>query len=67
MYIHNKEDGTKEFMSSFGVPIVCKVEGGYSLEDVKKAWSKKVSSLDLAYLPSLAKALGVQSNHDKLS
>ena len=42
----------KEYMTSFGVPIVSKIEGG-TVEDLKASISRKLSDMTLDSLPSL--------------
>lgn len=42
----------KEYMTSFGVPIVSRIEGG-TLEDLQESISRKLSAMDAKDFPSL--------------
>ena len=42
----------KEYMTSFGVPIVSRIEGG-TLEDLQESISRKLSAMDVKDFPSL--------------
>ena len=42
----------KEYMTSFGVPIVSRIEGG-TLEELQESISKKLSAMDVKDFPSL--------------
>ena len=48
----------KEYMSSFGVPIVSRIEGGHTREELQQSISRKLSAMDLKSFPSLMKAAG---------
>lgn len=43
----------KEYMTSFGIPIVCRVEGGGTIQDVQKSLAQKLNNLNLRDFPSL--------------
>lgn len=43
----------KEFITSFGVPIVSKIEGDYTEKDLQQSISKKLSAMDASRFPSL--------------
>jgi len=42
------------YMSSFGIPIVCKIDGG-NMEELKISISKKFNKIHLSQFPSLEK------------
>lgn len=43
----------KEYMTSFGVPIVSRIEGGGTVEELQESISKKLSAMDASNFPSL--------------
>lgn len=47
----------KEFMTSFGVPIVCRIEGG-TIEDLQESISRKLSAMPADNFPSLKAKAG---------
>lgn len=47
----------KEFMTSFGVPIICKIEGG-TMEDLQESIGKKLSAMPADNFPSLKAKAG---------
>ena len=49
----NTEKPKKEFMTSFGVPIVSRIEGGHSEAELKESISRKLSAMDASCFPSL--------------
>lgn len=54
-----KEGGNpvKEYMTSFGIPIVCRIEGGNSIKDVQDSLAKRLKNLKLRDYPSLELAV----------
>ena len=50
------EIGMKEYITSFGVPIVSRIEGG-TMEDLQKSISEKLSKMDVNQFPSLKKTM----------
>ena len=42
-----------KFMTSFGVPIVSRIEGGGTVEELQESISKKLSAMDVGNFPSL--------------
>ena len=49
------EKPEKEFMTSFGVPIVSKIEGGHTVKELQESISRKLSAMDASCFPSLKK------------
>ncbi len=43
----------KEFITSFGVPIRSRIEGGHTEEELQESISKKLSAMDASNFPSL--------------
>lgn len=43
----------EKFMTSFGVPIISRVEGGGTMEDLQESVGKKLSGMDTGKFPSL--------------
>ena len=54
----NKNGGEIMYMSSFGIPIVSKIEGG-TFEDLKKSIAEKLSNIKISEYPSLQKEKAV--------
>lgn len=53
--------GMKEHITSFGVPIVSRIEGG-TMEDLQKSISEKLSKMDANQFPSLRKLVETTSD-----
>lgn len=51
----------KEHITSFGVPIVSRIEGG-TMEDLQKSISEKLSKMDANQFPSLRKLVETTSD-----
>lgn len=47
----------KEFITSFGVPIRSRIEGGHTEEELQESISKKLSAMDAGRFPSLKQVL----------
>lgn len=43
----------KDYMTSFGVPIVSRIEGGGTMEELQESISKKLSAMDAGNFSSL--------------
>ena len=43
----------KEFITSFGVPIVSRIEGGHTEKELQESISRKLSAMDASMFPSL--------------
>lgn len=43
----------KEFMTSFGVPIISKIEGEHTEEELMQSIGRKLSAMDLSIFSSL--------------
>ena len=49
------EKPEKEFMTSFGVPIVSRIEGGHTVKELQESISRKLSAMNPDAFPSLKK------------
>ena len=56
--------GMKKYMTSFGVPIVSRVEGG-TMEELQESISKKLSAMDVKNFPSLSSGAGTSVGCEK--
>lgn len=47
----------KEFITSFGVPIVSRIEGGHTEKELQESISRKLSAMNPDAFPSLKQVL----------
>ena len=51
----------KEYMTSFGVPIVSRIEGEGTMEELQESIGRKLSAMDASKFPSLREGASLEA------